>query len=431
MKRSLSLVGSTLSVLIPTRLVVSRLARSGCIATVSLGILVAATVARAEPHRIALLVGANQGNGYELRLRYAEEEARRLGETLRLVGGFEAADIVVLEHPDAEELRRTLATLHARLAASEDETLLFVFYSGHADAEGLHLIGDRFALDELRDTVAAIPASARVLIVDACRSGSITRVKGGRIGPSFDVRVEAPIGARGFAILTSSAAGEDAQESDEVGSSLFTHYLNSALMGAGDSNSDGTVTIEEAFAYASDRTVAAATATRAGPQHPTFRYELGGRGGLVLTRPGRLSRQFGLVQFPESGWYLVQRPDGPVVAELRAVHPGQRLALEAGRYRLTKRLREQYLEGDVDVTAGAVSQLSMSQLQHYPYPHGVRKGALALDLVPEVRTEKHPLLRRWWFWPATVAGAAIVAGVIALAVVESQPREPAFRLQQP
>jgi hypothetical protein len=394
--------------------------------------LVTATVADAEPHRIALLVGANQGNGYELRLRYAEEEARRLSETLRLVGGFEAADIVVLEHPDADELRRTMATLRARIAASTDETLLFVFYSGHADAEGLHLSGDRFALDELRDTVAAIPASARVLIVDACRSGSLTRVKGGRPGPSFDVRMNAPIGARGFAILTSSAAGEDAQESDDVGSSLFTHYLNSALMGAGDSNSDGTVTIEEAFAYASERTIVAASATMAGPQHPTFRYELGGRGGLVLTRPGHLSRQFGLVQFPESGWYLVQRPDGPVVAELRATRAGQTLALEAGHYRLTKRLREQYLEGDVDVTAGAVAQLSTRQLQRYPYPHGVRKGALALDLAADEKPSAgRPLLRRWWFWTAAFTGAAVVAGAIALGVVESQPRETSFQLHQP
>jgi hypothetical protein len=393
--------------------------------------LAVAGAAQAEPHRLALLIGANQGHGYEMGLRYAEEEARRLGETLRLVGGFEAADVVVLEHPDADELRRTLTTLGARVAANADETLLFVFYSGHADAEGLHLSGERFPLDELRETVAAIPASARVLIVDACRSGALTRVKGGRPGPNFDMHVEPPIGARGFAILTSSAAGEDAQESDEVGSSLFTHYLNSALMGAGDSNSDGSVTIEEAFAYASDRTIVAASATSAGPQHPTFRYELGGRGGLVLTRPGRLNRHFGLVQFPESGWYLVQRSDGPVVAELRSTHSGQTLALEAGRYRLTKRLREQYFEGEVDVAAGEVSHLSMNQLQRYSYPRGMRKGGLALDLAPSEPSLSRRLSRRWWFWTATIGGAAVVAGAIALGVFESQPHETTFQVHQP
>ena len=90
-------------------------------------------------------------------------------------------------------------------------------------------------------------------------------------------------------------------------------------MGAGDSNSDGTVGDRGSVRLRFRPHRRRCRADSRPPQHPTFRYELGGRGGLVLTRPGRLSRQFGLVQFPESGWYLVQRPDGPVVAKLRAV----------------------------------------------------------------------------------------------------------------
>src|SRR5207249_4450049 len=128
----------------------------------------------------------------------------------------------------------------------------------HADTEHLHLRGTHLPMDELRRAVADSPAGARVLVLDACRSGALTRVKGGRPAPSFDVRAEAVSGGpQGFVILTSSAAGEASQESDKLGASFFTHYLASALIGASDRNGDGVVTLAEAFSYAADRTVAA------------------------------------------------------------------------------------------------------------------------------------------------------------------------------
>ena len=279
--------------------------------------LMSAAPARAG-HRLALLVGADHGDAGEAELRYAAAEAARLGAVLRDVGDFAADDVVVLSAPTPETLTQALAQLRARAEAAGDGALLFVFYSGHADGESLHLGGGHASLTALRDAVAETPAAARVLVVDACRSGTLTRVKGGHAGPAFDVRLDPPLGARGFAILTSSAAGEDAQESDDVGSSLFTHFFTSALLGAGDKNGDGEITLEEAFAYASERTIVAAGSSLMGPQHPTFRYDLGGRAGLVLTHPGRLNARTGRFQFPEPGWYLVRRPDGPIMAELHA-----------------------------------------------------------------------------------------------------------------
>ncbi|HWE28633.1 MAG TPA: caspase family protein [Polyangia bacterium] len=390
--------------------------------------------AHATPRSFALLVGANRGEPYELGLHYAESETRRLGEVLQTMGDFAPADVVTLAHPTVTELRHAFDGVRARLAAVPGESLVVVFYSGHADAEGLHLGGERFPLDELRDTVAAIPASARVLVVDACRSGSLTRVKGGRPGPSFAVHLDAPIGARGLAILTSSAADENSQESDEVGSSLFTHFLTSALMGAGDKNDDGAVTIEEAFAYASERTIVATTATQMGPQHPTFRYELGGRGGLVLTRPGRLTARLGLFQFPEPGWYLVRREDGPIVAELHSARGGQKLALEAGHYRLSKRLHDFYLEGALDITPGATASFSTAHMRRYDYPRGLAKGGypdLGLLVATDDAPSRTPLYRRWWVWTATAGVAAVVAGAIVVGVVESRPREATLQVHQP
>ena len=408
---------------------------SRTIAVVSVGavLVTLAGSVQAAPRRVALLVGDNTGEGYDVALRYAESETRRLGEVLRSLGDFDAADVLTLAHPRADELRQAFATVRARLRAAGGDTMLFVFYSGHADAEGLHLAGERFPLDELRDLVADIPATARVLVVDACRSGALTRVKGGAPGPSFEVHLTAPITARGMAILTSSAAGEDAQESDEIGSSLFTHFLTSALIGAGDKNDDGAVTVEEAFAYASENTIAATSATRMGPQHPTFRYDLGGRGALVLTHPGRPNQRLGHFRFVEPGWYLVRGSDGPVIAELQATRAGQMLALAAGRYRLTERRRDRYLEGELMVRAGETALVTPALLRPHAYESVASKGGRALfEAAPDGGVaRKPPLWKRWWFWTVASAGVAAIAGGVTAGVLASRRQETTFQIWQP
>jgi hypothetical protein len=151
----------------------------GC--TVALAVaLTLAPPAHADGGRHAIVIGDNQGDRDEVILRYAEAVARRLGEVLRSVGGFFPEDVELLNGVTAEDVRRALIRLNARLRQSNASTMLFVFYSGHADAESLHLGGTRLPLHELRDLTAGSPADVRVLVVDSCRSGALTRVKGGR-----------------------------------------------------------------------------------------------------------------------------------------------------------------------------------------------------------------------------------------------------------
>ena len=62
------------------------------------------------------------------------------------------------------------------------------------------------ALDAL--DLLTSPAAVRLLVVDACRSGTVTRVKGVTAAPSFELRIKDDTDTTGMAILTSSAAGE-------------------------------------------------------------------------------------------------------------------------------------------------------------------------------------------------------------------------------
>ena len=334
--------------------------------------------ADAAVRRYALLIGADQGDAGDVELRFAESDATRVARILRDMGDFRPEDALVLSDVTADDVRRALIELNTRIRSSSDESMLFVFYSGHADAESLHLRGTRLELDELRNLVTGSPASARVLVIDACRSGAITRVKGGHPGPSFAIDLDQALTAEGVAILTSSAAGEDSQESDQLGASFFTHFLASGMLGAADANGDGIVSLGEAFTFASEQTLIATAGTVAGPQHPTYRFDLGGHGDLVLTSPGKQGKRFGTLAFGESGTWLVQKggASGNVVAEVATSGAAREIALLPGGYFVTLRAPGALRQGRFSVDAGATTRVSTDAMEAVAYAQLVRKGGL-------------------------------------------------------
>jgi len=196
---------------------------------------------------------------------------------------------VVLKQPRAGEFEASLAGVGDRVRAARRtaapgravRTEIFLYYSGHADERGLLLGNDRLSYETLRDRLDAIPADVKISVLDACASGAITRVKGGPGRRAF--LVDASSTMRGQAFVTSSSADENAQESDRIGGSYFTHYLLSGLRGAADASGDGKVTLHEAYAFAFRETLGRTVGTRGGPQHPAYEIDLTGTGDVVLT----------------------------------------------------------------------------------------------------------------------------------------------------
>jgi hypothetical protein len=144
--------------------------------------------------------------------------------------------------------------------------------------------------------------------------------------------LDASIDTRGHAFLTSSAANEVAQESDRIAASFFTYYLVSGLRGAADANRDRRVTLQEAFQFASQETLARTERTQGGPQHAAYEFDLTGTGDMVVTDVR--TTQAGLVLTPElSGRISVREAGGALVAELRKpAGSSVELGLDAGSY---------------------------------------------------------------------------------------------------
>jgi hypothetical protein len=331
-----------------------------------------------ELHRFAVVAGNDRGGAGTRPLAYARADARKVWDVLTRLGGVRPDDAVLLLDENAGRFLTALgeAETRARAAAGHGEkTALIVYYSGHAKDGQLRLGDSGLAIGALKARLAQAPFDVRIGIFDACQSGALTRTKGARKVPAFEIDARGAREARGMVLLTSSASDEDSQESDLIGGSYFSHHLASGMLGGADKSGDGRVTLSEAYAYAYDRTVADTAESAAGAQHPTFSYDLAGNGDLVLTDV--VARREGLL-FPAdapAGAYFLVDGKGFVAAEIMKVAGAERrIALAPGRYRVKRRLPDRLRIGQVDVPRGELVTLSEPMLRDAPFSDDPVKG---------------------------------------------------------
>lgn len=344
----------------------------------ALALVWAGAPARGETvRRFALFAGNDDGGAGTRPLYYAGEDARKMHALLVRLGGVRPEDARLLLDGDAAAFLAAFDALARRAAearARGERTALLVYYSGHAEGGALCLGESRLPLTALEARLKAAPADVRIGVVDSCRSGLATRLKGARRAPAFALE-DGAVRARGTVVLTSSSANEDSQESDHIRGSYFTHHLVSGLLGDADRSGDGRVTLSEAYAYAYERTVASTASTSAGPQHPTFDYDLAGNGDVVLTDLSRGRQRLELPASAPGGTYFLVDDQGRVVAEVRK-GPGEArtVALAPGRYRVKRRLDDRLRIGEVNVRKGGATVLDEGRLSDAPFADDPVKG---------------------------------------------------------
>ena len=337
-----------------------------------LGLALLTGPVEAAERRFAVVIGSDRGDVDEETLRFAETDADRMAQVLEKLGGVEPADLTLLHEPSADTVRRTLDEVGARIAATEDHAVVFVYYSGHADAQDLHLAGTRLPLEELHDTVEDMSADVRLLVLDACRSGEITRARGAEPAEPFEIVAEDRMRSEGMAVITSAAAGEDAQESDRLQGGVFTHHFVNGLRGAADSSGDSRVTLTEAYRYTYARTVM--TTSRAPElQHPSYAFELRGEDDLVLTELTSTA-SYGRLRLEEAGDYVLFDPRNPdVVLEFEVAEGGIVLVPE-GKYVVRRRLPDRVYQARVDVEADQVHDVKRGDLVQQSLGTTARRG---------------------------------------------------------
>ncbi len=325
--------------------------------------------------RFALVAGSNNGGPKKVRLKYATSDAVAFASVMAELGGVKDADMILLVDPDLVSFKAGLRKVRRMVGesmGSDERRELIIYYSGHSDETGLILGPEILSYDELRRQIGEVQADVRVAVLDSCASGALTRTKGGVWRPAF--LLDASSDMKGHAFLTSSSAEESAQESDRIGASFFTHYLISGLRGAADVTGDGLVTLNEAYAFAFQETLASTEKTQYGPQHPAYDINLTGSGDLVLTDLRNASAGLAVSE-DVSGRMYVRDERGLLAVELNKL-AGQRvdLGLEPGVYEVVLDRKDARFRSEARIIANSRATLAFADFKALSVDRTVPRG---------------------------------------------------------
>lgn len=338
--------------------------------------------------RFAMAVGANNGGKDRVLLQYAVSDAQAILNVFEELGGVEEDDILLLEEPNVRTFYTEMGKLQTQIEKSKSDygRVEFIFYySGHSDENYILLGDEKISYKNLRDTINGINADVRIAILDSCASGAFTRIKGGKKRLPF--LMDSAYDMRGFAVMTSSSANEASQESDLIQSSFFTHYLISGMRGAADMSQDGRVTMNEAYQFAFNETLAQTTKTISGPQHPYTDIQMSGTGDVVMTDVRRASVILILGEQIFGQIFIHDRDNRLVVELTKPLERRIELGLEEGEYRVINIPEGAVFESTIKLKEGDEYELTPSEFAESDVEYTTPRGRRAEQI------DKHTVLQ--------------------------------------
>lgn len=235
-------------------------------------ITVSASFPPRRPRLYAVAVGIQDFRNPRLKLSYPVADARLFTETLRAQASalYESVHLTLLTTPEEtsrDSLMKTLRALKEKVRP-EDLFVFFVASHGTADAGEYFLItsnvgalsterlkADALTQANLKELMANIPATKKLIIIDTCNAGAL----GDALQAAFltrgmtDATAIKILGrAVGSTVLSASTSTQEALEGYQ-GHGLFTYVIAEGLAGKADSNKDGFVSTLELAAYVDER----------------------------------------------------------------------------------------------------------------------------------------------------------------------------------
>jgi hypothetical protein len=388
----------------------------------------------AEPLRVLVAVGHRYGLSNELPLKHAGRDATRVSDVFVRLGGVRPEHAAVLQEPNAAQLFATIDRLAGVVKGRPREEVSLVFYfSGHGDREAIHLGSERVLLRDLDSKLAVIPAALRIIVADACRTAD-TRGKGVSAEDAFAITLDAGRDASGVVRVHASADGEIAQESDELGGAIFTHYWLSGLAGAADTDGDARITFSESYAFAYNQTLFRSARASGVVQRPALEANVREGAPIILTRMASTSA----IRFPRTanGHYILYGIGSRTIAGELWSSPTQNvaLAMPPGKYIVHRRAGGRSAALALDLGKDEQREIRAADFQALPEEVLARKGGEIilhpneLSLGYGARTSRlydvgHELSLRYRYgWDSLALGVSAIAGTGGRAQTDQHTR---------
>ncbi len=244
-----------------------------------LSLIVAASLGATAPV-YALVVANNQSNDpKQAKLQFADDDGARYFTVLKPMA--EHITLLTLLDDDTQrrfpglaaqtrpptrsELNEALTRINGLMkkdrAAGKRPVFFFVFTGhgqrGEAGEGSIALLGEQFTRSELfSQVIAPIQASTTHLIIDACDSyffvnqrGSLPVAAGQQVAVSQFLEERSLDKYPDVGVVLSTSSQQESHEWAAINAGVFSHEVISALLGAGDVNSDGKVEYSELRAF--------------------------------------------------------------------------------------------------------------------------------------------------------------------------------------
>ncbi len=189
-------------------------------------------------------------------LRYTDDDAYQFYAFLKSIegGALDDDQVKVLIDEDATHDNILAAMRETYRQADENDVILF-YFSGHGlpgsflpvDYDGSF---NALAHEDVQDALLSSRSRHKLVIADACHSGSLVARSGGESAASLTTYYSALDHAAASTALMMSSRGEEiSMEDGGLRSGVFSHYLIRGMKGEADANHDMMVSIQELFEF--------------------------------------------------------------------------------------------------------------------------------------------------------------------------------------
>ncbi len=218
----------------------------------------------------AVIVGISSYDHMQA-LKYTDDDAYRMYAFLKSPEGGAVTDdrINILIDEDATK-EKILWALNATFDKAGENDLVMVYFSGHGlrgsflpiDFDGYQ---NKLKHEEINEIMERSPCKYKLVIADACHSGSLLAMKSGETRNILEDYYKTLANAdAGTALIMSSKSDETSLESSGLRQGVFSHFLIRGLKGEADLDNNKIVTVQELFDFV-DENVRAYTVNRQSP----------------------------------------------------------------------------------------------------------------------------------------------------------------------
>ena len=202
----------------------------------------------------AVVVGVSAYN-HMPSLRYTDDDAYQFYAFLKSVEGGALPDnqveVLIDENATKKGILRSMEKV--LLKADHNDVVLF-YFSGHGidgafvpfDFDGFN---NRLFHTEIKNVLERSQAKHKIVLADACHSGSLLAMKEPLNGTLKKFYSEFERTKGGLALLMSSKSEEVSLEDGGLRSGIFSYYMVKGLKGKADANKDKIITIQELYDY--------------------------------------------------------------------------------------------------------------------------------------------------------------------------------------